>query len=417
MENCTSGLYAWGGPGTIRLLSTKYHSPTIDDDSFLTLYDTDRLRQAIDVFGCRDIWVSYSWGFSDETEREDRAFIRARLQALHSLGLRVHLYVQGLNVVSQEFIGRDLACTDPAGRVLPYSKGRQLICPNNPDVIALLTERVRVAAAEEADGVYVDNILFGFPPAFIRSDFAPFFGCACTHCQCAFRERFSRELSFPLQGSSQLRDYLTFREETTSALISTLGTIVRSKGKYFGINLYDPVQMNAAIYFGYDLKRIESALDYFLIENHSHPSTGRSNEHLASLIHGTAKPVFVLSYDQGIGFEPAYSQTMYESIAGEADRLHYHPCYKVSEFTTDSIWHTLDFAQLHSLQPMANHSRADSNPPLQLLSARWTDRVLAWIISVVGIPLVMAYFESPLLNTVGGLLYRRSIHAWKNYEE
>jgi hypothetical protein len=62
-----AGMYAWGGPGTIRLLQTKYHSPQIDVPSFLTLYDRDRVQQAKRIFNLTDAWVTYSWGFADAT--------------------------------------------------------------------------------------------------------------------------------------------------------------------------------------------------------------------------------------------------------------------------------------------------------------------------------------------------------------
>lgn len=415
MKNCTTGLYAWGGPQTIRLLQKKYHSPKIDIQSFESLYDVERMKQAIDVFDAHDIWISYSWGFSQSNEYEDQKGIASKIHTLQSLGLRVHLYVQGLNLVSSDFDIGALACIDPYGRTIPYSKGRSLVCPNNPKVIDILVERVRKAAIENADGVYVDNILFGFPPAFIRSDFAPFFGCSCQHCQKDFYSQFGYSLTFPIEGTKHLQDYLDFRSHTITTLVSELSDIAHRANKNFGINLYDPIQMNSIVYFGYKLEAIEPYLDYFLIENHSLPSRKHTNTHLSKLIRDTDKPVFVVSYDHGIGFEPEYSQYDFDHIASESCKVGYKPCYKVSEFTTNRIWHTLDFSKLEKLNRDIKISKDSTPPSYKLHSKQWHDSFLAKLVGYFGIPLVSLYFENSFLHSLGNAIYRKGIHSWKNF--
>lgn len=415
MKNSSRGLYAWGGPGTIRLLQTKYHSPTIDTDSFMHLYDEAIMRKAQDVFSHSDIWVSYSWGFSDKTEEGDKAFIQEKIKSLQKRDVRIHLYVQGLNLVSSDFPIDTLACRDVFGRMIPYSKGRTLICPNNPHAQQILRKRVTEASSEDADGVYVDNILFGFPPAFIRTDYAPFFGCACEYCQTQFQKTFSYRLQFPIVGKQKLSDYLTFRGQTTKQLIAELSAIAHKADKYFGINLYDPVQMNPQVYFGYDIDKIEPYLDYLMIENHSLPTNGRSNEHLRSLIKTSDKPVFVLSYDQGIGFESEYMQTDFDSIASEGRSLGYHPCLKVSEFTTNGIWHALDFSKLHKVNVNLEIPTKTTYALTSLKPRQWYDHIVANIIGYSGIPLVQLYFENAYMQKIGEIFYRRGIHAWKNF--
>ena len=79
-KNSRVGIYAWGGPGTVRLLQTKYHRPKIDQASFLELYDFPSLQKLKQLFGVTDAWVTYSWGFSDETESVDRRFIQLKLK-------------------------------------------------------------------------------------------------------------------------------------------------------------------------------------------------------------------------------------------------------------------------------------------------------------------------------------------------
>lgn len=81
------GFYAWGGPGTIRLLRRKYHSPKIDESSFLHLYDQPYLFRLKKTLPVTDMWVTYSWGFSDSTEQPDYEFITQRLASGYS-----HIY-------------------------------------------------------------------------------------------------------------------------------------------------------------------------------------------------------------------------------------------------------------------------------------------------------------------------------------
>lgn len=168
------GLYSWGGPGTIRLLRAKYRAPRIDEDSFLRLYEPSSLAAARERLGVTDMWVTYSWGFSDATEEPDRRFLRDRLPGFRDQGIRTHAYVQGLNVVTDEFAGRDIFCRDGNGRLLPYSRGRSLTCPNNPEARRIILDRVRAASREDVDGVFVDNIVFGIPPLLVRRDFISF---------------------------------------------------------------------------------------------------------------------------------------------------------------------------------------------------------------------------------------------------
>lgn len=375
------GIYAWAGPGTIRLLQTKYPSPRIDEDSFLHLYDHHYLSQVQKLFGVTDAWVTYSWGFSSKKEHEDYSFLRHHLPVFKQLGIKTHAYVQGLNVVTADFVDQDLFCRDGWGKLVPYSRGRTFVCPNNPAVRTLLGDRVRLASEEDCDGVFVDNILFGLPPFTVHSDILPFFGCSCTHCQTAFKAAFGYSLPTKEKRDNQIGDYLQFREHTVTQLIRELKEIVGKKKKEFGINLYDPYLRNDVLFYGYSLAAIEPFLDYFLIENHSLPSQSNSNnDHLLPLLSSTQKPVFVVSYKNGIGFEPQYSQHDYNSIASESQRLGYQPCYKVTEFTTKGKWHALDCSQIKKVQCIEQPSTAKISTPRLLQHSRKRHRALIRLI-------------------------------------
>lgn len=296
------GLYAWGGPGTIRLLRAKYRAPRIDEDSFLRLYEPSSLAAARERLGVTDMWVTYSWGFSDATEEPDRRFLRDRLPGFRDQGIRTHAYVQGLNVVTDEFAGRDIFCRDGDGRLLPYSRGRSLTCPNNPEARRIILDRVRAASREDVDGVFVDNIVFGIPPLLVRRDFISFFGCSCRFCRPEFQARYGYPLPAAAKAGPQaIADYLDFRRLSVASLLAEASAICRSSGKSFGVNLYDPLRHTPEIFFGYGAQELGA-------------------------------------------------------VWGDAATLGYSPCLKASEFTTGGVWHALDLAAVRT--PVAAPSRS-----------------------------------------------------------
>lgn len=344
-----TGLYAWGGPGTIRLLHTKYHTPRIDAASFMQLYEPDFLRAARATLGVTDMWVTYSWGFADATEQDDWRYITARLPQFAQHGIQAHAYVQGLNVVTADFVDQDIFCRDAHGRLQPYSRGRSLTCPNNPAAAQLITDRVRRACGEAFDGVYVDNVLFGLPPFFVRRDFTSFFGCACTYCQDHFRDQFGYPLPHNSKtGTDTIGDFLAFRVQSVQRLLADLADICRAAGKQFGFNLYDPLFFTPELHCGYRLSDVVPLLDYVMIENHTfdRASAQINNVHLRPLIESSSRPVFIVSYRNGIGYDAAYSQADVDAIWSEAAALGYHPCLKATEFITEGIWHALDIDRL-----------------------------------------------------------------------
>lgn len=411
------GLYAWAGPGTIRLLQTKYHNPKIDRESFLSLYEPKYLDRAKQLFGVTDMWVTFSWGFSDVTETEDRAYIVSRLSHFKARKIRAHAYVQGFNVVTNEFANQDLFCTDPKGKRLPYSHGRSFICPNNPNASALILSRVRQAAKLPFDGIFVDNLLFGLPPLSISQDYASFFGCSCKYCQQAFQIQLGYPLPLYEKREQALRDYLTFRSHTTTRLIRSCYTIAHRHHKEFGINLYDPYQHNASVFYGYNLSSIQSYLDYNLIENHNLPGRKKNNTHLLPLLQAQDKPVFVVSYQSGIGFEKQFNQSQIDAIFSESQQLAYAPCLKATEFTTKGIWHTLQLDQLrtptfHPMKLKVKHKAMTlkKSSPLQRLLINKVQRYYS--------DFLRFFFEnqSTYQAVVFFGIYQRQLKKWKNFE-
>lgn len=411
--NATAGMYAWGGPGTVRLIQTKYPHPQLESDSFLSLYELSTLQQAKKVLKLSDVWVTYSWGFSDATEQQDYDFITSRLKNFKKLGLKTHAYVQGLNLVTEDFADKDVFCSDPYGRKIPYSKGRSLTCPNNPHFVKIITQRVAQAAAENFDGVFVDNIVFGLPPVFVQQNIAAFFGCYCQHCQLAFKKQSGFTLKKTWGSQSEIAEYVSFRKKSVVSLIQKLSKIAYQKNKFFGVNLFDPFNTDAGLYFGYELQEIKPYLDYFFIENHRLPSKHPlGNTHLPHTDRGM-KPFVIISYNQGIGYETAYTQHDFDSIYTESQKVGYVPCYKVSEFTTDSIWHRADFSKLRTVKKIELKKKQvstsvseNSDKSMPLLK----NSHLMNIISYAIVPLMNLFFNHKFIFELSKPLHQKVLH-------
>jgi hypothetical protein len=215
----------------------------------------------------------------------------------------------------------------------------------------------------------------------VHSDILPFFGCSCRHCQKKFESEFGYPLPLKEKRGKQILDYLVFRENSVSRLLEALAAIVHNHQKEFGINLYDPYLRNDVLFYGYRLEAIQPFLDYLFIENHSLPSqSNQNNAHLLPLILRSNKPVFIVSYKNGIGFERQFSQKDFNAIASESDQLGYQPCYKVTEFTTNGKWHTLDCRQIKTVQPQRQKPTTKVSSPERLQHSKRRDRALIQLV-------------------------------------
>lgn len=411
------GGYAWGGPATIELLKTKYFSPHIDEKSFLQLYEKKTLSKIQKTFGITDMWVTYSWGFSHQKEQEQYAFIRQKLPHFAQLGIKTHLYVQGLNLVTADFPKFSGWCRDASGRKLLYSKGRAFICPNHPDTINLLEERVQQAAREKADGVFVDNILFGYPPPFLKKNFLPFFGCNCDACQKLFKKTYGKELLFNTKCSAEtIKQYKDFRVKSIESLIKKLSQIVKQEKKEFGINLYDPLLHTPEWNYGYKLTTLLPNLDYLLIENHGLNADIGGNGYLQPLRQQTDKRIFVVSYKDGIGFDHDFSLDEYQKLAEELENQEMHPCYKLTEFVTENVWHAVRFPLKRSSVPVQNtHSLQRRN----IVSAQTWEFPFLFLFSQMIGEIIHLYFTSRLFHSLVNRFgqYSRALHTPRLYSD
>lgn len=188
MNKESIGYYCWAGPGTVRMLNTKYFNPKIDLESLNRSYEYDYLAEVKEKFGVTDFWATYSWGFSEETEREDYDFILSRLDNFKKNNIRVHAYIQGTNLVRKEFENSDFWAIDRFGNEVPYYKDRMVTCPNNPKFFKFFIDKLNKAVQYNFDGIYIDNIQMGQLTISTKNRPVTFCGCNCDHC----KEKFYR---------------------------------------------------------------------------------------------------------------------------------------------------------------------------------------------------------------------------------
>lgn len=343
------GYYLWGGPGTIRITQVKYFSPRFDEHSMMTCYDYDYLAKAQDLFGITDCWVTYSWGFADKTEEEDRRFILDRLDNFKRLGIRTHAYIQGPNLVFDEFPDKpDWWARDEKGRRIWYYRGRGVCSIHNEEYVDYLVNKIEATHGLGFDGIYIDNVQHGqLGTPTVKEGELPFVFCG--DASPAARAAYQAETGLPIPEDFELdleltRSYLDFRVRSNTAFIKRLADVVHAGGMEFGTNFYDP-KFDPTHIYGINLAETAAVQDYVLFENHALPrDDGRKHNGYIDEIVGQVypdKPVFVVSYDQGVGMAPQFTQNQLDNLFSEAANARFSMCLKGGEFTTDGIWHCL----------------------------------------------------------------------------
>ena len=143
------------------MINLKFFNPRIDNQSLMSSYDLDYLSKVKEKFGVTDFWATYSWGFSEETEKPDREFLLSKLDNFKKLGIKLHAYVQGPNVVYSEFPNIDWYCCDEKNRPITYYRGRRVVCFNNPGFQEYKVKQIEKMLNLGFDGIYMDNIQMG----------------------------------------------------------------------------------------------------------------------------------------------------------------------------------------------------------------------------------------------------------------
>ncbi len=394
------GVYYWAGPGTVRMIELKYPGVRVDVESYMRAYDEGVVEAMVDKLGITDAFLSYSWGFGEETEREDREYLEERLENFGRFKIRTHGYVQGTNLVYEEFFDQDLWCRDYRGRLIPYHRGRKMTCVNNPRFMELWLERVERLAKTRVDAVFVDNVLGGMVPVRVGRDRYVGLGCRCRYCKREFKSEVGGELpDWFEEGTEVFEEYLDFRERTMMAVVKKIVKLVKKEGKEFGTNGFDP-KYDTRLMYGTDLERLLEWQDYLLVENHCLPGRTEGNSYLEGVIEKAKGRVFVVSYDRGIGREEMYGQEEVDAIWSEAGSLGYWPCYKASEFTTNGLWECLKVSNL-KLPRKVKVRVMERVRPRRSLPGEWGVGMYNWGL----VPVMVGYFENRWLRKLGNEVF------------
>ncbi|MDB4979054.1 MAG: hypothetical protein JWM56_1240 [Candidatus Peribacteria bacterium] len=365
-------------------------------------YDAPVLKKAKEILGITDAWVTYSWGFSKQTEQEDYRFLEEKLENFQTLDIKTHAYVQGTNLVFDEHKEQDYWCRDLQGRLIPYHRGRALCCPNNPAFRNYLAQKVESACQLAVDGVYVDNFHFGQFPVPLKP-FVSFFGCHCSFCQKKFREKTGKKL--PVAFDLRLHEtqaYVLFRTQSLMQLAGELSAIAKAHGKQFGSNSFD-TGLDTKLFYGTDSNQLQAIQDYVLLENYNHPAAGKNNHQLGQDIRQSPVPVFIVSYKQAIGKHTAFSQHDINLIHSESMALGYAPCYKASEFTTRGTWHNLDFFTLQPPSSVEYSTTLNTNTDISLPGAGF----ITYLINRFGTLFLERMYERPTYRKLFGWIIDR----------
>lgn len=396
------GYYCWAGPGTVRMLGTKYFDPKIDMPSVLNSYDEPYLKEVKEKLGVTDFWATYSWGYNSTTEQVDYQFLVDRIPFFRKLGMRLHAYIQGTNLVHAEYSDQDLWARDNFGRYLTYFKGRRLTCVNNPLFQKEFYRKVTQAAEEDFDGIFIDNVHMGQMAPVFNNKLVAFVGCRCRYCQ----ELFTQQTGFVIPRflawakPAVLQAYLDFRTQSLHSFLRKAAEIAHNHGKLFGSNSYDPKFEDRLVY-GFEYEQLAQFQDYLLFETHSFPNVDGStrNNRANQIAQQVPLPIFALSYQKGIGYDHQLSQSELELLQNDAAQHHFHVCYKGSEYTTEGEWHNLRLdtvTNISSGQHILNTSNSldQKKWPTAEEPAKKSSKII-WLVLVglFGIPAVVVVFD------------------------
>lgn len=335
------GFYCWAGPALTRMTKTKYFNPKLDHESTYEPYTYKYLKKAKDLFGITDVWVMYSWGFNDQHEAEDYEHILSNLPNFKKLGLKTHAYLQGPNLVYNDFKNHDYWARDEKGRLITYYRGRKVTCVNNPYFQKFFFNRLKRMVEHDFDGIFIDNLQMGQLGIPVNKNTLPFVfaGCNCHFCQSKYYEETGQKIPLDFEKDPAATNrYLEFRSQSLINFVANAGKIVLAAGKEFGANNYDP-KFDTKLIYGYDLEQLSKFQDYLLFENHAFKKNKLHNNYINNL--KINKPIFVVSYEKGIGYEKQFTQQHFNLIFSEAKHSKFFPVLKASEYKTKGVWHSL----------------------------------------------------------------------------
>jgi len=170
-----------------------------------TFYTDQTIRMLVEAH-INWIWVTWSNGFSQETEARQRQILQPWIAKCHQAGIRVTAYLSLTNMFIDDMVANVPASKgwmqlNADGTPRPYSAARYtgkitriIACLNNPEWLEYSRLRIASAVAAGVDGIAYDN---GFQ------------GCTCALCRQKFADytatRFGQRLAIPTVKGGELQ--------------------------------------------------------------------------------------------------------------------------------------------------------------------------------------------------------------------
>lgn len=404
------GYYCWAGPGTIRMIKEKFFNPKINESDLMNSYSYDYLAQIKDVFNVTDFWATYSWGFNESVEQEDYDFFLQNLKNFQKAGIKVHAYIQGPNVVYNNFKNKDWYAKDHKNRDIAYYRGRKVTCLNNSEFQNHILQKIHSLKDTGIDGIYIDNIQNGQMGIPLTHNGLPFVfsGCNCVTCQSKFKQFSGKSIPTDFEQDVEItKSFLDFRVKSTTAFVKILANAAHENNLQFGTNSFDP-KYNTQTVFGTELSSLQEIQDYLLFETHA-LRDATSIEKITSVADASQKPTFVISYKHGIGYDPELTQEDVNHIYAVAEEHKFSPALKGSEFTTKNIWHNLDPRKFKTPQVVKRVGTAIKNQIVKKTLTEVNSKIMRNFLKETVNPAYTLFMENGFIRNSFGWAYRSFI--------
>lgn len=364
--------YLWGGPSFARMLATKYGSTTnVDFASIMNSYDSEYLEK-VSRLGINRVFASLFWGYRDESAQLD--FLTKRADNFHKQGIEIYAYVQGPNLVRNDFVDKDWWAKGPRGQHYVYFRGRDNTCVNNPGYTEFFLDRIHKALQTGVSGIFIDNLVQGQLNSPAHCEFINN-ACFCEHCQSLFRQRYGKPIpaNFHTLPQAEKEEVFQFRTDSILDFLSQTRSVIDANGRAvrLGFNCFDP-QYDQRKWLGIDLEAINQSglCDFVLFEHHAFPfHHGRNPVYIEDKARTLSNlETISLPYIEGIGSDPQFSPYQLAALLEYSRQAQtVSTCIKLTEFKTAGVWHNLYLNELNSSNngfDFGDYRQAQySNPP------------------------------------------------------
>ena len=327
-------IYLWGGSGTIRMNRLKFMDQPVNQDAHYQVHQPDGANTVLGDLYCNWVHLMYDWGFPPEVEELDWEEFRQAAQVYHEHGSKVFAYIQTSNCVFDgSFKTKDWYALDAQCKKVYYYSGRYMTDLTHPDWVQHLKHTVKGAIERGADGIFFDNMWHGEMPVSLFGAWLGAAGCHCERCQKDYQAASGKSIPTTIDGQDpQAQDYLRWRADQVTGLIQELEAYIQElqPGTPVSANDYDIIMRPSYLIYGQDTHALAQIPHKVvtMIENFALPRWNPApRERLANnaltirnahAIIVNAAHLSVLSYDVGIGFDPAYPPRRYQQGIGEA---------------------------------------------------------------------------------------------------